>query len=62
MRRETVQFFPDIGLGRQHERLLMQTVLVEIAVSGKRCEQLREARPYGFGLAGRTIDPLLASA
>ena len=55
MRRKTVQFFPDIGLGRQHERLLMQTVLVEIAVSGKHCERLREARPDRLGLAGRGI-------
>src|SRR5580704_6695706 len=31
---KTVQFFPDIGLGRQHESLLVQTILVEIRISG----------------------------
>src|ERR1700730_56683 len=53
VRGKTVQFFPDIGLGRQHQSLLVQTILVEIRVSGKKSKRLREARPDRLGLAGR---------
>src|ERR1700730_1440754 len=53
VRGKTVQFFPDIGLGRQHESLLMQTILVEIRVSGKKSKRLREARLDRLGFAGR---------
>src|ERR1700730_12491518 len=53
VRGKTVQFFPDIGLGRQHESLLVQTILVEIRVSGKKSKRLHETRPDRLGLAGR---------
>src|SRR6202023_1532392 len=50
VRGKTVQFFPDIGLGRQHESLLVQTILVEIRVSGKKSKRLHETRPDCLGL------------
>src|ERR1700730_14477552 len=53
VRGKTVQFFPDIGLARQHESLLVQTILVEIRVSGKKSKRLHETRPDRLGLAGR---------
>src|SRR5580700_9231976 len=59
VRGKTVQFFPDIGLGRQHESLLVQTILVEIRVSGKKSKRLREARLDRLGLAGRANIGLL---
>src|ERR1700730_14614205 len=53
VRDKTVQFFPDIGLDRQHESLLVQTILVEIRVSGKISKRLHETRPDTLGPAGR---------
>src|ERR1700724_633747 len=53
VRGKPVPFFPDIGLGRQHDRLLAQTILVEIRVFGKISKRLSKARPDRLGLAGR---------
>lgn len=42
MGKKTVEFLPDIGFDREDQRLLMQTVLIEIRMSGKKRKGLGE--------------------